>query len=192
MATNVLYTSHSFSIDKIQNKYPLNSNRIINTTLGVLFLGVTALSPVPTEQNIIIEKSFPSAYEYSVPCPTLNPTTEVHDVLKFSNLNKIKLMSLFQDDWNGNGAKAFSTEAISLFSSIIERLKHQPQIAPTGRNSLYIQYKLDDNCFLSFEIQETKIEKLLIPRGDLNRARTEIFEKDLVDSICKKVEMFYE
>lgn len=61
--------------------------------------------------------------------------------MKVENLNKIMKMSRFEDDWNGTGGKAFSPNAIFLFSMVIEMLEKQPEIAPTGRNSLLLQYE---------------------------------------------------
>ena len=61
--------------------------------------------------------------------------------MKVENLNKITKMSRFEDDWNGTGGQAFSPNASSLFSMVSDMLEKQPEMAPTGRNSLLLQYE---------------------------------------------------
>ncbi len=113
------------------------------------------------------------------------------DLMKVENLNKIKKMSLFSDDWNGTGGSAFSPNAISFFETIIEMLKKQPEIAPTGRNSLLMQYELDDKSLLAFEISENRTEKVYIPKGDYSVAQIEVFTENIAQRIKECVEYFY-
>lgn len=115
----------------------------------------------------------------------------VIDVLKVENLNKIDKMALFKTDWNGTGGKPFSNEAITLFRMIIEQLDKQPQIAPTGRNSLLMQYELEDRSLLAFEVTESKTEKVYIPKGDYSRAHNEIFTENIGQRIEESVKLFY-
>ena len=51
-------------------------------------------------------------------------------------------MSLFAENWNGSGGKKFSDKSIYLFEEIIKTLYKKPDIAPTGRNSLYESVEL--------------------------------------------------
>ena len=113
------------------------------------------------------------------------------DLLKISNLNKINKMAGFEENWNGNGAKVFSPEAIALFEEIIMNLDQQPEIAPTGRNSLYLQYDANDGSLLAFEVFEKKIEKVFVPRGDMNKAETECVSTNLIRYIEENVNRFY-
>lgn len=113
------------------------------------------------------------------------------DLMRVENLNKINKMSLFDDNWNGTGGKTFSFHAISFFKTIIETLIKQPEIAPTGRNSLLMQYVLDDKSLLAFEVSENKAEKVYIPRGDYSIAQMEEFTENIVQRIKESVEIFY-
>lgn len=118
-------------------------------------------------------------------------TNKAIDLMKVENINKIKKMALFNDNWNGTGGSAFSEGAINLFEVIINALEKQPQIAPTGRNSLLMQYELDDKSLLAFEVSEKKTEEVYIPRGDYSLAQMEVFTENISQQIKESVEHFY-
>ena len=113
------------------------------------------------------------------------------DLLKIGNLNKINKIAGFKENWNGNGAKSFSPEAIEMFKNIITNLDQQPEIAPTGRDSLYMQYDANDGSLLAFEVFEKKIEKVFVPRGDMNKAETETVSTNLIEYVKENVNKFY-
>jgi hypothetical protein len=97
------------------------------------------------------------------------------DALKAENLKKLDPMSVFQEDWNGVGGQAFSENAISVFRDIIENVHKQPEIAPTGRNSLLMRYKFNDNTSLQFEVRENRVDMVCIPHGDHTSAFSDVF-----------------
>ena len=99
-------------------------------------------------------------------------------------------MSHFKADWNGNRGMPFSREAINLFMNIIKNLKVQPEIAPTGRNSLYMQYILGTDI-LAYEIQTNTIEEVFVPGGDYSKAESKTFNSRLVDTLFDRVENVY-
>lgn len=111
--------------------------------------------------------------------------------LKEENLNKISRISEFKENWNGNGARPFSQKAVRLFKTIIESQEKQPEIAPTGRNSLYLQYSADNDNLLAFEVSEEKVEKVLVKNGDFDNATAESANKNLIEYIEKNVRDFY-
>ena len=100
-------------------------------------------------------------------------------------------MELFQDNWNGTGGCAFSAKALERFVEVIEVLNKQPKIAPTGRNSLLMQYEKDDKSLLAFEVGEEKVEKVFIPRGDYALAEMEVYTEDFGQKIVETVRKFY-
>lgn len=113
------------------------------------------------------------------------------DLLKIRNLNKINKMSLFAENWNGSGGMKFSDKSIYLFEEIIKTLYKQPDIAPTGRNSLLMQYALDDKSLLAFEVSEKRAEKVYVPKGDYSLAQTEVYTENIIQQINESVELFY-
>jgi len=107
------------------------------------------------------------------------------------NLEKLKNMRSFKHDWNGFGADAFTESSLLWFEKVINSLKEQPEIAPTGRNSLYMQYKSDDGSMLAFELSENRAEKVYVPEGDYNKIETEIITSDICEQINDCVVRFY-
>lgn len=112
-------------------------------------------------------------------------------ILKKENIKKIEQMKSFDDNWNGYGAKKFTSEAIAHFKEIIQNLDVQPDIAPTGRNSLFMQYELD-NDILTFEVSADKTEKVYVQNDDYDHAKVEQFYTNVISKIKDSVKNFYE
>ena len=111
--------------------------------------------------------------------------------LKQENLAKIEKMAHFEPDWNGNGGAKFTTGAIDTFKEVIGVLNKQPEIAPTGRNSLLMYYELANESRLIFEVSENKAEKVYIPHGDYAKANIQIYTSNVSYKINEAVENFY-
>ncbi len=113
------------------------------------------------------------------------------DLMVVKNLDKINKISLLEDDWDGEGAMAFSQKAIQLFKTIIESLVEQPQITPTGRNSLLMQYEREDKSVLAFEVGENKTEAVFVPKEDFSLAQTNKYYENIAEHINEQVKLFY-
>ena len=113
------------------------------------------------------------------------------DFLKQINLHKIELMSTFEDNWNGNGGLAFSKSAIQTFKTVIKNLHRQPEIAPTGRNTLLMQYELPNQSRLAFEVSESNVESVFVPYKDFRNAETNTFTENFSDNINRYAKRFY-
>lgn len=100
----------------------------------------------------------------------------VVDAMQQKNLRKIELMAEFEENWNGNGGRAFTSKAISRFQEVIESVPTQPKIAPTGRNSLYMEYRKNDGSILAFEVAENKVEMVIVPQGKYKNAAIKQFD----------------
>lgn len=190
------------ALSNLEEKPNNNAEKKIFNKIGtassiaaVLFVGTTMLKN-PTSGEII------SGYNYTEPSyiqyinlpqekELYNLDNSAIDLMKVKNLDKLNKMAQFDENWNGTGAKAFSPNAIFLFRTIIEKLDKQPEIAPTGRNSLLMQYELDDKSLLAFEVSENKTEKVYIPRGDYSKAEVEMLTENMVQKIKESVEDFY-
>ena len=122
--------------------------------------------------------------------PLLDSVMNSYD-LKQKNLAKIEKMALFESDWNGNGGAKFTTGAIDTFKEVISTLTKQPEIAPTGRNSLLMHYELANGSRLIFEVSENKAEKVYIPHGNYAKASIQIYVGNVLFNINEAVENFY-
>ena len=163
--------------------------------LACFFVGVTMFSQqsnsgVLYDRNCRVNSCFQSV-DITQMGSVVGDSIPKIDLMKVENLNKIKKMELFEYNWNGNGGKPFSRRAISFFIEIIDYLRIQPKIAPTGRNSLLMQYESNDKSFLAFEVFEDKVDSVFIPKGDYSIAIQETFESEILFKIKEKVDFLY-
>lgn len=117
--------------------------------------------------------------------------SSVNSNLQKINFDKIAKMARFESDWNGNCGLPFTATAINSFKQVIGKLAVQPHIAPTGRNSLLLQYEKKDGTLLTFELKESSAEMVYVPFGDYQEAVTEIIENDVANAIVERVEKLY-
>ena len=73
---------------------------------------------------------------------------------KLENLKKLETIAMLQDNWNANGAKAFSAGLISKVRNIIVFLEIQPEIFPTACESLQLEYDKQDGSHMEIELTE--------------------------------------
>ena len=81
---------------------------------------------------------------------------------KLDNLKKLEAIALLQDNWNSNGAKAFSTSLISKVRNIIVFLKIQPEIFPTACESLQLEYDKHDGSHMEIELTESEDAEVFV------------------------------
>lgn len=87
---------------------------------------------------------------------------------KFINLVRLREISKLKKDWNGYGADEIPLSVIKRCEDVIKVLDVQPEVFPTGRQSVQIEYELDDGSYLEFEFLEDKVGCLFVP-GDGDR-----------------------
>lgn len=85
---------------------------------------------------------------------------------KEENKQQIKDISSLEDNWNGYGAKQFSNTIISSAEKIIDILTWQPEVFPTGRESIQFEYEKDNGDYLELELFENGKIKLFILYSD--------------------------
>jgi hypothetical protein len=73
---------------------------------------------------------------------------------KLENLKKIETIAALNDNWNANGAKAFSPSLIKKVRSIITLLDIQPEVFPTACESLQLEYDKQDGSHMEIELVE--------------------------------------
>lgn len=188
--SSVAYNKNTYN----EYDYDVSNNRLLNT---YFFIGIIPRiihnigeNEIEFKENYIQKQSYnfysaafvDKAYSYN----------EVIDLMKVENLNKIKKMEGFKNNWDGNNGNAFSRKSIRLFYQVIQTLEKQPEIAPTGKGSLFMQYELEDKSLLAFDISPEKTEKVFVPKGEYDKADTEYFLSDIPENIKNCVERFYE
>lgn len=73
---------------------------------------------------------------------------------KLENLKKIETIACLQDDWNANGAKAFSAGFITKVRNLIMFLQIQPEVFPTACESIQLEYDKKDGSHMEIELTE--------------------------------------
>ena len=77
-----------------------------------------------------------------------------------SEIEKLK------DNWNDNGASAFSSKLIEKCRGIVTQLASEPFICPTACGSIQFEYEKENGDYLEFEIYEDRIECFLDTLSD--------------------------
>lgn len=75
---------------------------------------------------------------------------------KIYNLKKLDQIEALEDNWNGNGAKAFNKQLLEKTRKIITLLEKQPEVFPTGCDSIQIEYEKKDGSYLEIELSLAK------------------------------------
>lgn len=71
------------------------------------------------------------------------------------NCEKLVKFSKFADNWDGYNAVKFTQNIITKVKNVIENLNYQPNIFPTGRGSIQLEYYKDDDNFLEIEVSNS-------------------------------------
>ena len=72
------------------------------------------------------------------------------------NILKLESFSSLEDGWNGPASLKPTQEIINRTKALIELLRIQPEIFPTGRNSIQLEYERG-NSYFEIEIFKDKI-----------------------------------
>lgn len=105
------------------------------------------------------------------------------------NLKKIHDISCLDNNWNDNGARAFSNRILSIITTIILSLNNQPEIFPTAANSIQIEYDGEEESYLEIEISES--ENASVYRINKDGSEDVFSIKADSESINRLVENFY-
>ena len=98
-------------------------------------------------------------------------------------LNAEKLMSYssLEKGWNGYDAEPIPASVIDKTRNFLMQLPFQPNIVPTGRQTIQIDYDLDKDDFIEIEIFENSILMYYELKGKVFEA--EVSEKDAVNKL---------
>ena len=92
--------------------------------------------------------------EYKNVSEISNPSNSIvfFDYSKYKqNISLIEEYSLLQDNWNGYGALPIDKDVISTVKELLSTLIYQPDVFPTGRGGIQIEYQKTDDSYLEFE-----------------------------------------
>ncbi|MBQ4468821.1 MAG: hypothetical protein II917_01590 [Synergistaceae bacterium] len=108
------------------------------------------------------------------------------------NLERLNDIAQLESDWNGYGAAPFSQALIAEARNIITNLTEQPELFPTGRESIQLEYELPDKSYLEFEIFEDKIAAMQVSGTDYDNARFWDLSPDDIKQVRGIVKEFFD
>ena len=110
------------------------------------------------------------------------------------NIEQIYYMQILSKNWNSSNALPFTDDAIKQFINVVENIIIQPDIAPTVRNSMYFEYRIDNGSLLCFEIKENSVIQTYIPfiNGKHNYDLTEeiVFNNNFIKNINNSLKKY--
>lgn len=105
---------------------------------------------------------------------------------KLKNIQKIKTFNTFIND----SGEPFNQDVIDIAQNIVHNLVIQPEVFPTGRHSIQLEYEKTNGDYLEFEIFYDRIEMLFMDQDE--REREETFHHSEVKEMNQRVRDFYE
>ena len=108
-----------------------------------------------------------------------------------NNLDRLRDISEFGEDWNGYGAVPIPRIVIEEVRNIILNLEEQPEIFPTADKSIQLEYELPDKSYLEIEVSENRITAMQIPQEDYENAKFWDLCFDDIDQIQHIVSNFF-
>ncbi len=75
------------------------------------------------------------------------------------NINKLRMMSVLEENWDEEGALPFSADLIEKVKMILQHLnQYQPDIFPKNDSRIQLEFYSEDNRFLKIAVSEKKCD----------------------------------
>lgn len=84
------------------------------------------------------------------------------DSIREDNLRKIRNIGNLKDNWNGNGASAFSKALIDRVMELVNTLPIQPEVFPTALNTIQFEYDNSRHDHMEIEIGDSDDAEIFI------------------------------
>lgn len=108
---------------------------------------------------------------------------------KLGNLKKLEAIAHLEDNWNANGAKAFTDSLIAKVRNLVMFLEIQPEVFPTACESLQLEYDKADGSHMEIELNESENAEVFLV--DDNGCESVISIRASIEAINKVVSDFY-
>ncbi len=77
--------------------------------------------------------------------------------LLFKNKKIVESFNKLNPNWNGCGGLKIDQQSINLVSNLLSYLNKQPDIFPTGRGTIHLEYDFAEKRYLEFEVYSDRI-----------------------------------
>lgn len=108
---------------------------------------------------------------------------------KLDNLKKLEVIAHMGDNWNANGASAFSDRLIKKAMNLVMFLDIQPEVFPTACESIQFEYDKADGSHMEIELNESENAEVFVV--DHNGYERVINISTSIEAINKVVSDFY-
>lgn len=103
--------------------------------------------------------------------------------------SSLTIIRYLDKNWNGYGADPIPETIVNRCWLICLKLKYQPSISPTARQTIQFEYELEDKSYLEFEIYNDKIEILCVEKEDYNKSIKFTFKSKTLESITRDMNL---
>ena len=103
-----------------------------------------------------------------------------------NNLARLDEYKELANNWNENGAKPFSVVFIESVKEMIRNLSVQPDVFPTARDSIQLEYEDMSGEYLELEVFEDRIATLYMSADGEEEEEIIGLNKEDIDKVVSK------
>jgi hypothetical protein len=185
-----LQQSSSGSVPSMDFDFPITNIDIEQTIKSEI---EKQLNPIKETQNALLDQFADMSVEHEAINDEINNLRKIYSEnyqlkKKIRNITTILSFKNLQQNWNSNGAEPFSENLIQKTLNFINssKLRFQPDVFPTARQSIQLEYEKSNGNYLEIEIFENKYSAYT----EINDKETE-YESLSFNEIMKLVDEFY-
>lgn len=174
---------------------PITNNSLDKICLPVMafFVSYVGMQSLPVNKDLLSKNSCNVTTKVFSSKPNLeklSPTVAIYspdiiDPALSRNFNTLETIRSLKEGWFDNQLgteKAFSDELINRVLNIVSALKNQPEIFPTGRNSIQIEFENIKGDYLEFEFfEDGRISKYY--ENSIKSYSRNVSEKNILKSV---------
>lgn len=177
----------SFGLNFPITNIPINVEQLIKSEIQ------KQLTPIKETQDALIQQAAELSLEKEAIKDEINSLRKIYSEnyqlkKKLNNINTILSFKKFESNWNGNGAEPLSETIIQKVFDFINssELKFQPNVFPTARHSIQLEYEKSNGNYLEIEIFENKYSAY----SEIDNKESE-YESISFKEIIKLIDEFY-
>lgn len=173
----------------------LNSFRTLAPIIVTASVIYSVVNPSPSHylsENLLVVDISPSQSYSSDKSKTdvMEPNAS-KSIAKSISMRIIDEIQNLHDDWNGYNAPPIPQSVLTLCRDIVMILDPQPNIFPTARRTIQMEYELSDRSYLEFEIYPDHITVLEVPQRNYSSAIQKSIASTNYQSLSQIVSAFH-
>lgn len=107
-------------------------------------------------------------------------------------IDYIKELIALDDNWNGNGAKAFTPLHLSRMMKLTKKLPYKPKVFPTAIGAIQLEYEKENGKYLEINIFPEKTVIFGINKEDDEYSFDVVHNEEGSKMIAQQVQRFYD